>query len=56
MISPEEILPGGDGTNLIADNDVTDFPEPDSPTTPIVSPLFKVKLILSTARTVLPSV
>ena len=55
MISPDDIRPGGEGTNLIADNDVTDFPEPDSPTTPIVSPLFNVKLMLSTARTVLPS-
>ena len=30
---------------------MVDFPEPDSPTSPILSPDLKVKLTLSTART-----
>ena len=30
--------PGGEGIKRIADNEVTDFPEPDSPTIPTVSP------------------
>ena len=50
------MIPGGLGINLIADREVTDFPEPDSPTIPTVSPLFKVKLISLTAFTVVPSV
>ena len=36
----------------INDNIVTDFPEPDSPTMPRVSPRRKSKLTPSTARTV----
>ena len=56
IISPPLILPGGLGISLIAESEVTDFPEPDSPTIPTVSPLFKVKLILFTAFTVVPSV
>src|ERR1019366_1746813 len=32
------------------DKEVTDFPEPDSPTIPIVSPRLRVKLISFTAR------
>ena len=56
MISPPLIIPGGLGINLIADKEVTDFPDPDSPTIPIVSPLFKLKLISLTALTVVPSV
>ena len=35
---------------------VTDFPEPDSPTTPTISPLSMEKLISSTARFVPPRV
>ena len=33
-----------------------DLPEPDSPTIPIVSPVFNVKVTLFTAVTTLPSV
>ena len=38
------------------DKEVTDFPEPDSPTIPTVSPLYMVKLTLSTAFVVPSSV
>ena len=43
--------PGGDGISCIIDKEVTDFPEPDSPTTAKVSPFFKSKLTPSTAFT-----
>ena len=49
-------MPGGFGISRIAESDVTDLPDPDSPTIPIVSPLFKSKLMLFTALTVVPSV
>ena len=49
-------MPGGEGINRIAESEVTDLPDPDSPTIPIVSPLFKVKLTPFTAFTVVPSV
>ena len=38
------------------DNDVTDFPEPDSPTMPKISPFYISNEILSTAFTVPASV
>ncbi|KYO64471.1 hypothetical protein ATZ99_18990 [Thermovenabulum gondwanense] len=46
---PEEIFAGGEGKRRIIDNDVTDFPQPDSPTKHKVSPLLIKKLTLSTA-------
>ena len=49
--SPPTINPGGDGISCIIDKEVTDFPEPDSPTTAKVSPFFKSKLTPSTALT-----
>src|SRR5436305_14531907 len=53
---PETILPGGSGINRISERFATDFPEPDSPTIPSVSPCFTSKLIPSTAFTVPSSV
>ena len=52
MILPPTISPGGMGTNRIRDSTVTDFPEPDSPTIPMVSPRFREKETPSTAFTV----
>jgi len=49
-------LPGGEGTRRIIERLATDFPEPDSPTMPSVSPRFKLKLIPSTALTMPSSV
>ena len=49
MMLPEVIFPGGDGIKPITDKEVTDFPEPDSPTIPKVSPLERVRLRLDTA-------
>ena len=40
----------------MADKEVTDLPDPDSPTIPIVSPLFNTKLTSFTAFTIVPSV
>ena len=37
-ISPPTIFPGGSGTSCITESAVTLFPQPDSPTTPSVSP------------------
>ena len=51
MTSPPTMCPGGDGTSLIIERVVTDFPEPDSPTIPSVSPLRRLKLTPSTALT-----
>ena len=56
IISPPEISPGGEGIKRIAEREVTDFPDPDSPTIPMVSPLLRVKLIPFTALTTVPSV
>src|SRR5215470_4971205 len=56
MISPETIFPGGSGTRRMIDKFVTDFPEPDSPTIPNVSPRFKRNEIPSTALTTPSSV
>ena len=47
-ILPPVILPGL-VTNFIIDNEVTDLPEPDSPTMPIVSPLLILNEIPLTA-------
>lgn len=41
----------GDGTSLIMDKAVTDFPHPDSPTIPNTFPFLNVKLTPSTALT-----
>src|SRR5437763_7788166 len=54
--SPETILPGGLGMRRMIERFVTDFPEPDSPTMPKVSPRFRSKLMPSTALTVPSSV
>ena len=51
-ILPETIFPGGMGINLIKESMVTDFPQPDSPTIPRVSPFLRSKEIPSTALTV----
>src|SRR6476660_7079192 len=56
MISPETIFPGGLGTSRMIDRFVTDFPEPDSPTIPNVSPRFKRNEMPSTALTTPSSV
>src|SRR5882724_1807777 len=56
MIDPETILPGGLGIRRMIERLATDFPEPDSPTMPSVSPCFTSKLIPSTALTVPSSV
>src|SRR3954468_20802941 len=53
--SPPAIRPGGEGMRRMIDRFVTDFPEPDSPTIPSVSPRATSKLTPSTARTVLSS-
>jgi len=39
MISPCTMRPGGCGMSRMTLSAVTDFPEPDSPTMPSVSPL-----------------
>jgi hypothetical protein len=36
MIFPVSIFPGGEGISLIIESAVTDFPDPVSPTNPIV--------------------
>ena len=46
--------PGGLGTSRMIDSDVTDLPQPDSPTMPSVSPGARVKLTPSTAANTLP--
>ena len=38
MISPETISPGGFGMRRLIESEVTDLPEPDSPTIPNTSP------------------
>ena len=45
---PETILPGA-SIKPIIENPVIDFPEPDSPTKPTISPFLILKLISSTA-------
>ena len=49
IISPAVILPGGDGINCINDKAVILLPQPDSPTTPKVSPGLILKLTSCTA-------
>ena len=48
---PPTIRPAGSGTSRTRDRQVTDFPEPDSPTSASVSPALRVKLTPSTALT-----
>ncbi len=49
--SPPSILPGGIGISRISVIAETDLPEPDSPTTPSVSPLSRSNETPSTALT-----
>ena len=49
QIGNASIFPGGSGINLFMDKDVTDFPDPDSPTIPSTSPFKISKEILFTA-------
>ena len=56
LISPAAILPGGLGTSRMIESDVTDLPQPDSPTIPSVSPGASEKLMPSTAANELPPV
>jgi hypothetical protein len=53
---PPAILPPPNSTRRISDSEVTDLPEPDSPTTQTVSPGLIEKLTSSTPTTVPPSV
>src|SRR5207237_8859362 len=55
-ISPETFFPGGSRINRIIERFATDFPDPDSPTMPRVSPRLSLKVIPSTALTVPSSV
>src|SRR3990170_2766789 len=50
------ILPGGDGISFMMLSAVTDLPQPDSPTTPRVSPFSMYRSTPSTARTMPSSV
>ena len=50
-IAPPTIRPGGSATRRSTDSAVTLLPQPDSPTTPSVSPIRTVKETPSTART-----
>ena len=56
MISPSTISPGGLGINLLIDIEVTDFPDPDSPTIPNTSPSYISKETLLTALAIPASV
>src|SRR3990172_11772148 len=56
MISPVAIWPGGGSINRMIDKALTDFPDPDSPTTPKRSLSWMVKEMPSTARTIPSSV
>jgi hypothetical protein len=47
-ISPERNVAVG-GSSLKTDNAVTDFPEPDSPTMAVISPLLTLKLMALSA-------
>jgi hypothetical protein len=49
-ISPLLYIAGGTGSNCRTASEVTDFPEPDSPTMATTSPLFTVKEILLIAE------
>src|SRR5260221_12202483 len=51
MIDPSTILPGGMGMSRMSDSAVTDFPHPDSPTIPSVSPAASSNDTPSTAWT-----
>jgi len=46
---PPTIRPAGSGTSRTSERHVTDFPDPDSPTSARVSPASSVKLTPSTA-------
>jgi hypothetical protein len=41
-ISPVAYFAGGEGSSCKMDKDVTDFPEPDSPTNATISPRFTI--------------
>lgn len=47
-MEPERIRPGEANSRMI-ESEVTDFPEPDSPTMPTVSPCWREKLTSFTA-------
>ena len=51
-ISPPSIFAGGMGSRFNREWQVTDFPDPDSPTKPNTSPLEMEKLTPSTAFTI----
>src|SRR2546427_11639839 len=51
MIAPFTILPGGIGMRRMSERAVTVLPQPDSPTSPSVSPAASSKDTPSTART-----
>ena len=54
VIVPAAMRPGGFGTSRMMESDVTDLPQPDSPTMPSVSPGASTKLTPSTAANTLP--
>src|SRR3989304_9915684 len=56
MVSPVAIFPAGGSINRMIDKALTDFPDPDSPTTPKRSPSWMVNEMPSTARTIPSSV
>jgi hypothetical protein len=56
MTEPDRILPGGMGISPMIERAVTDFPHPDSPTTPRVFCFSMEKLTPSTALTTPSSV
>ena len=49
---PVSIRPGGEGINRRSERHATDFPDPDSPTIPSVSPGVIENETSSTARTI----
>ena len=53
---PPTILPGGEGISFMTDRQETDLPQPDSPTSPRVSPWRSSKEMPSTALTIPSSV
>ena len=50
------IFPGGDGIKRMMQDDVTDLPQPVSPTSPRISPRPTLKLTFSSALTIPSSV
>ena len=52
---PEGWLAAGYGKSFITESAVTDLPEPDSPTSATVSPIFTLNEMRSTATVVRPA-